>query len=55
MVDYYCTPGLSLLRGLDRSAATWTARSVIDKSGKLSGGPTEKIEIAWYGSPARFR
>jgi hypothetical protein len=55
VVDYYCTPGLSLLRGLDRSAATWTARSVIDKSGKLSAGPTQKIAIAWYGSPARFR
>jgi hypothetical protein len=54
-VDYYCAPGLSLLRGLDRGPATWTARSVIDKSGKFSAGPAERIAIAWYGSPARFR
>lgn len=54
VVDYYCMPGLSLLRGLDRGSATWTARSVIDKSGKLSRGPTEQIAIAWYGSPAQF-
>jgi hypothetical protein len=55
VVSYYCTPGLSLLRGLDRGSVTWTARSVIEKSGKLSAGPTEKIAIAWYGSPAQFR
>ena len=55
VIDYYCSSGLSLLRGLGLGSATWTARSVIDKSGKLSDGPAEKIEIAWYGSPARFQ
>lgn len=54
VVDYYCTPGLSLLRGLNRASATWTAHSVIGKSGELSRGPTEQIVIAWYGSPDRF-
>ena len=54
VVDYYCTPTLSLLRGLDRGSATWTAESVIVKSGKLSAGPTDKIAIAWYGRPAQF-
>jgi len=55
VLDYYCTSGLALLRGLNRTRATWTARSVVDTHGKLSGGPTEKIVIAWYGSPVRFR
>lgn len=56
VLDYYCTSGgLALLRGLNRTRATWTARSVVDAQGKLSGGPTQKIEIAWYGSPVRFR
>lgn len=54
VVDYYCTPSLSLLRGLDRRSATWTADSVVSKSGKLSRGPAEQIAIAWYGSPAQF-
>ena len=55
VVDYYCTPSLSLLRGLDRGSASWTARSVIDKSGRLSSGRTEQIAIVWYGNPGRFR
>ena len=55
VIDYYCPSGLSLLHGLNLKAATWTARSVLDKSGKLASGPLEKIAIAWYGSPALFR
>jgi hypothetical protein len=55
VIDYYCPSGLSLLRGLDRKTATWTARSVVDKSGQPVAGPLEKIAIAWYGSPALFR
>ena len=55
VIDYYCPSGLSLLRGFDHKAATWTARSVVDKSGKLANGPLEKITIAWYGRPAQFR
>jgi hypothetical protein len=55
VLDYYCTSGLALLRGLNRRRATWTARSVVDTHGKLADGPTDKIEIAWYGSPVRFR
>lgn len=55
VIDYYCTQKLSLLRGLRLGSPMWTARSVIDTSGKLSSGPTEKIEIAWYGSPTRFQ
>jgi hypothetical protein len=54
VVDYYCTPGLALLRGLNRKPATWTAHSVLTKAGKLAGGPVEQIELAWYGSPARY-
>lgn len=53
VIDYYCTSRLSLLRGLDRTPATWTARSVVAKSGQLASGPAEKIAIAWYGTPAR--
>jgi hypothetical protein len=55
VVDYYCTPELSLLRGIGRAGATWTVRSVLDKSGQLSAGPTEKIAIAWYGRPDLVR
>lgn len=54
VLDYYCTSRLALLRGLNRTRTTWTARSVVDTHGKLSRGPTEKIEIAWYGSPVRL-
>lgn len=54
VVDYYCTPGLALLRGLNRKPATWTAHSVLTKAGKLAVGPVEQIQIAWYGSPARY-
>ena len=55
VLDYYCTSGVALLRGLNRTRATWTARSVVDSHGKLSGGPTEKIATVWYGSPVWFR
>ena len=55
VLDYYCTSGLALLRGLNHTGATWTARSVVDRHGKMADGPTEKIAIAWYGSPARYR
>jgi hypothetical protein len=55
VLDYYCGSGLALLRGLNRTRTTWTARAVVDRRGKLSRGPTEKIKIAWYGSPERFR
>jgi hypothetical protein len=55
VIDYYCTSSLSLLRGLDHAPATWTARSVLAKSGQLASGPAEKIAIAWYGIPARYR
>jgi hypothetical protein len=54
VLDYYCTSGLALLRGLNRTGTTWTARSVVDTRGKLTGGRTEMIEIAWYGRPVRF-
>jgi hypothetical protein len=53
VIDYYCTPGLALLRGLNRKPATWTARSVLTKAGRLVRGPAEQIQIAWYGNPAR--
>jgi hypothetical protein len=53
VIDYYCGPSLSLLRGLDTTRATWTARSVLDKSGQMTNGPIESIEVAWYGSPDR--
>lgn len=55
VIDYLCSDTLFLLRGLDMAAQTWTARSVVDKSGTLSGGPSEKIDIAWYGIPAQYR
>jgi hypothetical protein len=55
VIDYYCPAGLSLLRGLGRATAVWTARSVRSQAGKLSPGPVQKIEIAWFGSPDRFR
>jgi hypothetical protein len=55
VLDYYCRSGLALLRGLNRTRATWTARSVVSRHGRLSRGPIEKIEIAWYGRPVRFR
>jgi len=55
VLDYYCRPGLALLRGLDRAPATWTVHSAVGTQGKLTSGPTEKIEIAWYGSPSGFR
>ena len=54
VIDYYCPAGLALLRGLNRKPATWTARSVLIKPGKLVGGPVEQIQIAWYGSPDRY-
>jgi hypothetical protein len=54
VLDYYGTTGLALLRGLNYRRTTWAARSALDRHGKLADGPTEKIEIAWYGSPARF-
>ena len=54
VVDYYCRPGLALLRGLNRKPATWTARSVLTRAGKLLGGPVEQIQLAWYGNPARY-
>jgi hypothetical protein len=55
VLDYSCGPALYLLRGLNRSGPTWTARSVIDKSGHMLAGPEEKIAVAWYGRPVRFR
>jgi len=55
VLDYGCTSGLALLRGLNRTRATWTARSVVDTYDKLADGPTVEIATAWYGSPARFR
>jgi len=55
VIDYYCSPGLSLLRGLNLRAVPWTARSVLDRSGTLVSGPAEKIKIAWYGRAAIFR
>jgi hypothetical protein len=55
VIDYYCGQNLSLLRGLDTSAATWTAQSVAYKSGHMMRGPAERIEVAWYGAPDRIR
>jgi hypothetical protein len=55
VIDYYCGQHLLLLRGLDRTTATWTARSVVvSGSGTLSPGRTEKIGTAWYGRPDQF-
>jgi hypothetical protein len=54
VIDYFCSDTLFLLRGLDRTGHIWTARSVLDKSGTLTAGPTEKIDVAWYGVPARY-
>ena len=54
VIDYYCSAGLALLRGLNRKSATWTARSLLTKAGKLAFGPAEQIRIAWYGSPDRY-
>jgi hypothetical protein len=54
VLDYSCTSGLALLRGLNQKGAIWTARSVVDRHDKLADGPTEKIAIAWYGKTMRF-
>jgi hypothetical protein len=55
VIDYYCNSRLSLLRGLTRGAAVWSAASVTDIAGKQARGPAEKIKIAWYGSPDSYR
>jgi hypothetical protein len=55
VIDYFCSDTLFLLRGLDMKAQTWTARSVLDKSGTLTAGPAEKIDVAWYGLAAHFQ
>jgi hypothetical protein len=55
VIDYFCSDTLFLLRGLDMAPQIWTARSVLDKSGTLTSGPTEKIDVAWYGSPAHYQ
>jgi hypothetical protein len=47
--------GRATLRGLSRGGRTWTAWSVINKSGHMTAERHEAIVIAWYGSPARFR
>jgi hypothetical protein len=55
-IDYDCGPSLSLLHGLRKGSGGWVARSVVtDKSGHMSAGPNEKIAIAWFGSPVRYR
>jgi len=55
VIDYYCSSGLSLLRGLSRTSQLWQAHSVITKGGKMTAGPTQQITIAWFGRPDKFR
>jgi hypothetical protein len=50
VIDYYCTSGLSLLRGLTTSSAVWRAASVTTTGSNQALGPREQIRIAWYGS-----
>jgi hypothetical protein len=55
-VDYYCGPDLGLLHGLTEGSGIWSAHGVrIGTSGHMSAGPDEKIAIAWFGRPARYR
>jgi hypothetical protein len=54
-LDYYCSPGLSLLRGLRKAGGIWVLDGVFTKSGRITSGPPEKIAIAWFGSPGQFR
>ena len=55
VIDYYCSSGLSLLRGLSRTSQLWQAHSVITKGSKMTAGPTQQITIAWFGRPDKFR
>ncbi len=55
VVDYYCGPTLSLLRGLTKTSRPWTARSVITRSGQLTSGSDLKIAIAWFGAAGQYR
>jgi hypothetical protein len=55
VIDYYCSPRLSLLRGLVESSAVWRAASVIVVAGKQALGPSEQVKTAWYGSPDSYR
>lgn len=55
VVDYYCGPTLSLLRGLTKSSRPWTAHSVLTKSGQLTSGSDLKIAIAWFGTAGQYR
>ena len=55
VIDYYCSPRLSLLRGLLESGAIWRAASVIVVAGKQALGPSEQIKTAWYGRPDSYR
>ncbi|MHB1536506.1 MAG: hypothetical protein ACYC1D_18225, partial [Acidimicrobiales bacterium] len=56
VIDFGCsggpTPGLALLRGVDRSAQYWTYQSVVSSGAALSAGPTESVSTAWYAGPA---
>jgi hypothetical protein len=55
VIDYYCTPRLSLLRGLIKAGPLWRARSVVVQSGRSSSGPVEVITTAWFGTPGTLR
>ncbi len=50
VIDYYCGPQLSLLRGLIRTGPLWRAHSVADKAGHQVGGPVQMVTIAWFGT-----
>jgi hypothetical protein len=55
VIDYYCNPHLSLLRGLTEAAPLWRARSVVLADGQSRSGPPEVITTAWFGTPGTFR
>jgi hypothetical protein len=50
VIEYYCGPQLSLLRGLVRTAPLWHVHSVVDKAGHQTAGPVQMVTIAWFGT-----
>lgn len=55
-IDFGCTggpiPGLSLLRGIDRSGPNWTYQSIVVSGSTMVAGPTVSVATAWYAGPA---